>query len=141
MTVKGKLEKQRTKDVFPRILREHLGIVTSACIAAQIERKTYYNWRNSDPEFAAACDEVQEVAHDFVESKLHQKINDGDTACIIFYCKTRMRHRGYIERFDRVESDSMKPIQLTESDDEIIARAIARHMEAKHAKDSMPAVN
>lgn len=100
------------------------GIVTIACASIGCPRSTYYLWYKDDPEFTAAVDEIQDVAIDFVESKLMQKINGvtiaakgdipqydlppSDTA-IIFYLKTKGKKRGYIER---MEVDNLTPIQV-----------------------------
>jgi len=97
-------------------LENHKGIVTSACASIGCPRSTYYNYYNTDPEFKIAVDEIQDVAIDFVESKLMEKINGvttqtynskgepviyelppSDTA-IIFYLKTKGKKRGYVER-------------------------------------------
>lgn len=96
-------------------LEKHNGIVTTACASIGCPRSTYYLWLSSDPEFKAAVDEIQEVAIDFVESKLMEKINGistvvysakgeeqvyeqppSDTA-IIFFLKTKGKKRGYQE--------------------------------------------
>jgi len=102
-------------------LEEHKGIVSSACASIGLARSTYYDWLKSDEVFKAAVDEIQEVAIDFVESKLMQKINgvftsgkDGevydnppsDTA-IIFYLKTKGKKRGYIEKSELDISGSL----------------------------------
>ena len=79
-------------------LESNLGIVTAACKQAGIARSTYYEWYNSDSEFKKAVDDVSDQTLDFVESKLHEKIKDGDTTSIIFYCKTKGKKRGYVER-------------------------------------------
>lgn len=91
------------------------GIVTTACLNANVSRSQFYEWQNTDPEFKAAVEAVNESAIDFVESKLMEKVNgvssakagpDGeivyyqppsDTA-IIFFLKCRAKKRGYIER-------------------------------------------
>lgn len=93
-------------------LESHHGIVSSACASVGCPRSTFYNWLESDTEFKLAVDEVREVAIDFVESKLMEKINGvqvvgkedsvydlppSDTA-IIFFLKTRGKKRGYVER-------------------------------------------
>lgn len=98
-------------------LEESNGIVSIACKSIGLARSTFYSWMQADPEFKVAVDELQEVALDFVEGKLMEKINgvtvkkgetdDGedlvydvppsDTA-IIFYLKTRGKKRGYIEK-------------------------------------------
>lgn len=102
-------------------LQSSLGIVTKACESVGIDRKTHYNWYNSDPEYKESVDSISDIALDFVESKLHEKISgiqvgketkDGlevytvppsDTA-IIFYLKTKGKKRGYIERVETENS-------------------------------------
>ncbi len=93
------------KKSFPEILKKSMGIVSTACEKAGIHRSTYYNWRNSDKEFAIECDDVSEYAGDFVESQLLNNIKAGDTSCIIFYCKTKLKNRGYIERTETTGKD------------------------------------
>lgn len=51
-----------------------------------------------DPFFKAEANEIQEKFGDFVEQKLMQKINEGDVTAIIYYCKTKLKHRGYYEK-------------------------------------------
>ena len=86
-------------------MKECMGIVSSACKKAGIDRSTYYGWRKEDPEFANACDEAYDHAADFVESKLYQLINEGNPSAIIFYSKTKMKNRGYVERIETTGKD------------------------------------
>lgn len=109
---------QKVKDRFPEILAEHLGIVTNACKAAGIGRRTYYNWREEDPEFAKACDDVSEQTIDFVESKLLENIRDGKEASQIFYLKTKAKHRGYVERTEHTGADG-GPLRAERSPEEV----------------------
>lgn len=117
-----------SKEDILKELEERNGIVSIACKAIGLARSTFYKWLNDDPEFKTAVDDIQEVALDFVESKLMEKINgvqvkkgetdDGedvvydlppsDTA-IIFYLKTRGKKRGYIERS---ELEHLTPIPV-----------------------------
>ena len=92
-------------------LEKYNGIVSTACASIGLARSTFYNWLNADAEFKLAVDEIQEVAIDFVESKLMEKITGiqvmgkdspydlppSDTA-IIFYLKTKGKKRGYVEK-------------------------------------------
>jgi hypothetical protein len=39
---------------------------------------------------------IEEIG-DKVEGMLMRKIMEGDTAAIMFYCKTKLKHRGYQE--------------------------------------------
>lgn len=79
-----------------------LGIVTTACRNSGLSRETFYAYIKDDPVFAQCVAEVKDIKHDFVESKLLQAIKEGREASIIFYCKTQMRHRGYVERVENI---------------------------------------
>ena len=90
-----------TQDGKKKMLEEleyNLGIVSTSCLNANVSRATHYRWLQEDPENKAYVKDIQEIAIDFVESKLYDKIKENDTACIIFYLKTKAKHRGYIER-------------------------------------------
>lgn len=86
------------KKAMLEALEKSLGVVTSACKLTGIPRRTFYNWLEADPKFAAVVADMGEIALDFAESKLHKNIGDGKEASIIFYLKTKGKHRGYIER-------------------------------------------
>lgn len=96
--IKNKSRTAPIKKDFPRIFSECMGIVTMACRKAGIDDKTYYAWRKADPQFAADCDAAHERAGDFVESKLYELVNDKNPSATIFYCKTKLRNRGYVEK-------------------------------------------
>ena len=109
MSDTGDIKKNKTAkrkaDLLVALEKSH-GIVTDACRMAGTSRKTYYQYLKEDKQFAKEVKEIDEVAKDFVESKLYQKISNGDTTAIIFYCKTKMKDRGYIER---VETKDLSP--------------------------------
>ena len=59
---------------------------------AGISRKTLYNWRDANPDFAEALADVDEGVTDLVEAAaLRKAIRDGDTTMQIFLLKTRRR--------------------------------------------------
>jgi len=114
----------RKKKMLEELEAAH-GIVSTACQNANIARSTYYTWLQSDEDFKAAVEAVNESAIDFVESKLFEKINGvqligkddeiysqppSDTA-IIFYLKTKAKKRGYVERQEITgpEGESLTP--------------------------------
>ena len=88
-------------------LEDHHGIVTNACKAVNVGRSTFYKWINEDEEFKKAVDDVQDVAIDFVESKLFQQIDEGNPTSTIFYLKTKAKKRGYIERQEIVHDGKL----------------------------------
>ncbi len=86
------------KKMFLEALATSYGIIAPACKAVDVGRSTYYRWRDEDAEFREKADEIMEVQVDFVESKLMKQIDSGDTSSIIFYLKTKGKHRGYNEK-------------------------------------------
>ena len=79
-------------------LEKSLGIVTTAAKQVGISRQTHYNWLKEDEKYKEAVDDIQDIALDFAESKLHKQIEKEDTIATIFYLKTKGKRRGYIER-------------------------------------------
>lgn len=61
--------------------------VTHAADAAGISRKTAYEWRKEDGDFAAAWDAAQERAVDALEQSVYQKAMAGDVTLSIFMLK------------------------------------------------------
>lgn len=99
-------------------LKQSLGIVTTACKAANISRETYYKWMREDDEFRQQVNDIEHIALDFAESQLHKQMKDGSTSATIFYLKTKGRKRGYIER-QEFAIDTARPDLSQLSIDEI----------------------
>lgn len=78
-------------------LEKSLGIVTTACKNVGLPRGTHYRWLGEDPEYKKACESIEGVTMDFVESQLHKQIQGGNPASTIFYLKTKGKKRGYTE--------------------------------------------
>ena len=112
-------------------LESALGVVTSAAKQASIHRSSHYNWMNPkhelfDPLYVRAVEDISDVALDFAESQLHQKMQgvkianakgevlykrEPDTTALIFYLKTKGKKRGYVERVE-TEQINFEPIQV-----------------------------
>lgn len=107
------------KKVVMEALEQSLGVVTTACRKAGINRDTFYQWLKNDPEFKAAYEDLANVALDFAESKLHQRIAEGSDACTIFYLKTKGKHRGYVERTEIGGGGTPLAIRVVTTDTEI----------------------
>lgn len=86
------------RQAFINELKAAGGVIYVACANVGIGRSTYYRWRDSDPEFAEAVAEVMDAQVDYVEGKLMELINAGDTTATIFYLKTKGRARGWNDR-------------------------------------------
>ena len=93
------------KERVLKALEASLGIVTTACKEADVTRASFYDWKEKDPEFSKAVDDIEDVALDFAESMLLQNIKGKKETSIIFYLKTKGKKRGYIERQEVTGAD------------------------------------
>jgi len=74
--------------------------ISATCKAVGINRTTFYNWKSKSKKFSKQIHEIQEGLIDYAESKLIQKVRDGDVTCLIFFLKTKGKMRGYSEKYD-----------------------------------------
>ena len=88
----------KSKEEFLDHFAKSLALVASACRKTGISRQTFYRWYDNDDDFRQKVDDVRELAKDSVEASIFDKIRNGDTTMMIFYAKTRMKDRGYVER-------------------------------------------
>lgn len=99
---------EHTKKHLIDALESSLGIVTTACKRVGVGRTIFYKYYNEDPAFKAEVDEIQNMALDFAESKLHELIANGNAPATIFYLKTKGRNRGYVERHEITGAEGNK---------------------------------
>lgn len=104
---------QQTKKALIEAMHKSLGVVSDACKTVGVDRGTFYNYINNDPEFAAAVAQSEETALDMVESKAYEQIKQGNTAMIIFYLKTKGKRRGFVERQEVGHSGAIAIEQIT----------------------------
>jgi len=110
---------QLKKEMLLEGLVKSLGVITSACAIANVSRTSYYSYYKDDNEFAKEVDEVSNIALDFAESKLFDLIKDKNITAIIFFLKTKGRHRGYSERIEpeKINQESMNlVVEFVDSD-------------------------
>ena len=100
------------KDAVVEALEKSLGVITTACRVVGINRTTFYRWLNEDKEFRSRVEDIENVAIDFAESKLHEQIADNNTSATIFYLKTKGRKRGYIETQEIKLDDNITEIAI-----------------------------
>ena len=95
------------KKAIIEALEKSLGVVTTACKIVGVGRTTFYQWIKDDEDFARQVKDIENIALDFVESKLFENIRDGKTSETIFYLKTKGKNRGYVERQEITGADGM----------------------------------
>ncbi len=89
-------------------IKDKRGFVTHAAKQLGISRRQLHRLINNHPTIKEALTDAREEMKDFAESEMYQKIMDGDTTMIIFYAKTQMKDRGYVERQEIDHSGGMK---------------------------------
>jgi hypothetical protein len=88
------------------------GNLSTAARSLQVDRVTLYKWIEHEG-LEQAVIEGRNTRLDFVESKLDQKIDSGDTTAIIFFLKTQGKSRGYVERQEVTGADGKKLFEVT----------------------------
>lgn len=104
------------KKAMLKALEASLGIVSEAAESVGISRQQHYQWLKDDPEYKADVDAVIDLAIDFAESALRERIGKGDITAIIFYLKTKGKSRGYIEKTEIEHSGDLNGIKIVYKD-------------------------
>lgn len=105
--------KQLKKKALILALEQTLGVVTHACQKTGVNRKTFYDWLQQDPEFRQQVEDINNVVLDFAESKLYSQIKENNTTATIFFLKTKGKHRGYVEKQEIEHSGEIREIKVT----------------------------
>ncbi len=102
---------KKHKKLLLEALERSLGIVTPACKDVGISRNQFYIYYNTDPDFKAAVDDINEITIDFVENQLLKKIKEGENQAILFFMKYKGRKRGYTEKIE-IEGNINQKIEI-----------------------------
>lgn len=110
MAQKYRLNTRQKKAKFLKALEARMLNVTAACEAVEISRSIAYKWKSNDPDFAEKWKEVEESFYDKLETTMFAKaLTEHDNTMLIWLSKTKMKHRGYVEK---VEQDlSINPFE------------------------------
>lgn len=81
--------------------------------ALGVTSRTLRNYKSRWKMVADALEDLKGNRDDFVESKLMDAIDKGNIAAIIFYAKTQMKERGYVERTEVTGVDGGAVQQIT----------------------------
>jgi len=100
------------KESFLVAYEKKMGRSGEACKAIGIYRRTYYNWRESDPEFAAAVDaiDVSAIWKEQLESAAQDLIKERHPSMVIFGLKAQA---GWKEGEDKKHDEQIGEIKLT----------------------------
>lgn len=97
---------QAMTDKICELIVKHKGLISYAINESKISFRTHRNWYNEHEEYKQAIDEAMEEATkttgDKVESILMELIEiEHNPTATIFYCKTKLKDRGYTEKVEQ----------------------------------------
>ena len=100
------------RETFPETLFKARGFVRLACRAANISRATYYAWIKEDKDFEKSCLDAQEMAADYLETRLIDMCIEKDLNAMKYYfARNRiLRERGYGENLDGSNNATVKDV-------------------------------
>ena len=84
-----------------------LGNVMAISKRLNVERQTIYGYIKRWKSVAQAIDEQREMRKDIVEDKMMKRILEGSDTMMIFFAKTQMKDRGYIEKAETEHSGNI----------------------------------
>ena len=103
---------QFKKEDFLKAIDGSRGLKTVVCKKVGCEYKTLQRYLTTYPELEERLRQERATMDDFAEAKLYELISEKNPAVCIFYAKTRMRSRGYVERHQHeVGGIDGKPIE------------------------------
>ena len=111
-----------SQEVIDAIVKAQ-GFIGAAASELGCTIATVYSYINKYPTVKQARDDVKYRRDDFVESRLMKQIKSHNITAIIFYAKTQMKHRGYVERIEQSATNlNIDYASLTDKQLERIAR-------------------
>ena len=108
--------KKPERSVIEKAIVKAFGNLSAASKSLGVDRVSLYKWIEQDG-LEQAVIEGRNSRIDFVEGKLDQKIDSGDTTAIIFFLKTQGKSRGYVERQEITGADGKKIFEVNIVDD------------------------
>lgn len=100
------------KREFLKALEENKALISYAAKDSGVNKKTFYKWYNTDPEFKQAVDEITNDVLDWAERKLHENVADGDQRALEFFLMAKGKSRGYSRNDGQIQIGSVSPIQI-----------------------------
>jgi len=91
-------------------LKQGDGYVSQAAQILGCSTVTVYAYAKRHKTVMATWNDIKEKRHDFVENAMFKRIKEGSDTMMIWYSKTQMKERGYVEK-QQLEHINPIPIQ------------------------------
>lgn len=96
-----------SKEAFLKAVPGTGGLYTKIAKKLKIQRQTVARYIERYPDLKAAVEDEIESTIDTAEEAIKGKIAEGDTQAIMFFLKTKGKHRGYTEKTETELSGSV----------------------------------
>lgn len=103
----------RVREIFLEVLSETCN-VTAACETSGLPRRTAYNLQKSDPEFAAAWKEAEEIATDALVAEARRRAVTGVDEPVFYLGQQVGNVRKYSDRMLEILLKAHRPDQFKE---------------------------
>jgi hypothetical protein len=80
-------QQKKLKEQFLKLYKESHGHIASSALTMGIDRKTFYNWKASDPDFKETVETLNDSFVELVEAKVQDKIKEGNELWMWRYLK------------------------------------------------------
>ena len=124
-------------EIVAEIIRQK-GFKGIACTAIGLNPRTFRQWMAEDAEFRQAVDDAVEIAREYrdemAEKALYDLVEAKDTTAVIFYNKTRNKHKGYTERMlpqPKEEPKQETPALPSAEEQQKVSKAIKTKIQSK----------
>jgi hypothetical protein len=120
-----------TQDEQKKLIVETLQknpLLEAACSRADISRRTFYRWKEDDPDFARAADEAmrdgKDLANDAAEGIVIGKMKSGSLQGAMFWLKHNKKE--YRNTLEVVGNMKIEDARLTPEEEALVKEALAR---------------
>jgi len=119
--------------VFIKALKNTGGVLKNVAEVIGCARSTVYEAAKRHPEVEAVLQEEREKLKDLAEERLIEQIQQGNMTAIIWYMKTQMKDRGYVEKQEVEHSGEIKgaevQVYLPSNDRDDLPEAVRERMD------------
>ena len=110
-------KEQKKLDIIAEIIRQK-GFKGIACDVIGLNPRTFRQWMAEDQEFKQAVEDAVDICRERrdeeAEKALYDLVEAKDTTAVIFYNKTRNKHKGYTERMiPQQQKEEVRPMPET----------------------------
>jgi len=113
--------------------------ISQACRTIGINRRTFYDWKDYDPDFVTDLNIAQDDLKDYLKSKLLELVDQGNLIATIFACKSLA---GMTETSNQNLNINDNRLEMsTEQRDKIVKEAMRHEMERPKYQAMIEAAN